>query len=472
MKSVAIIGAGITGLTAAYRLQRAGVPVTVYEAAERVGGPMQTVRRDGYLAECGPNSILETSPLIAELVKDLGLEARRVYANPEAKNRYIVRDGKPTAAPDSAKKFLTTPLFSLGAKLRLAAEPFIPRSHAGEEALANFVRRRLGNEFLDYAINPFVGGIYAGNPELLSVQQAFPKLHTVEQRYGSLILGQFLGARERKKRGEVSKQNAKMFSFDEGLETLPKALAEKLEGSVRLGHAVRRVRKTALGWEVLAANGGFNAETHSAVLLCVGAHQLARLPIEAEGVPSLSSLAEVIYPPVASVTLGFQRLDVRAALDGFGVLVPEAEKLNILGTLFTSSIFPKRAPERHVTITSYVGGARAPHLAGQSREDLIACVLKDLRSLLGVEGAPTFEHIAVFPEAIPQYNVGYGRFKMLMSETEAVAPGLFIAGHARTGISLSDSILAGVGVAERIGKHVSRREETSRKSRVGELQTI
>lgn len=477
MKSVAIIGAGITGLTAAFRLQRAGVPVTVYEAAGRVGGPMQTVRRDGYLAECGPNSILETSAVIGDLVNDLGLEGWRIYANPEAKNRYIVRNGKGMAAPDSPKNFLTTPLFSLGAKLRLAAEPFIPRSHAGEEALANFVRRRLGNEFLDYAINPFVGGIYAGNPELLSVQQAFPKLHAVEQRYGSLILGQFWGARERKARGEVSKQSAKMFSFVDGLETLPKAIAKKLNGAVRLGKTVKRVRKTPLGWEVVVGNSGsagatphLEAETHSAVLLAVGAHQLAKLRVESDGAPDLSALEEVVYPPVASVTLGFKRLEVQAALDGFGVLVPEAEKLNILGTLFTSSIFPNRAPERHVTLTSYVGGARSPKLALQSRDELVACVLKDLRTLLGVEGAPTFEHIAVFPEAIPQYNLGYGRFKALMSHAETAAPGLFIAGQARSGISLSDSILSGKSVAERIESFVSERGRTPGESPKAVLQ--
>src|SRR5687767_13836906 len=161
MKSVAIIGAGITGLTAAFRLQHENIPVTVYEAAPRVGGPVQSVRREGYLAECGPNSMLETSPLISNLVKDVGLESRRVYANPAAKTRYIIRGGKPIPAPTSPGNFLGSELFSAAGKLRLIGEPFIGRSDEPEEALAHFVRRRLGQEFLDYAINPFVGGIYA-----------------------------------------------------------------------------------------------------------------------------------------------------------------------------------------------------------------------------------------------------------------------------------------------------------------------
>src|SRR4051812_20309681 len=420
MNSVAVIGAGITGLTAAYRLHRENIPVTVYEASPRVGGPMQTIRRDGYLAECGPNSILETSPLISNLVKDVGLESRRIYCSPTAKKRFIVRNGTPIVAPDSPSRFFATKLFSLSAKLRLVREPFVGRSHDTEEALAHFVRRRLGQEFLDYAINPFVGGIYAGDPELLSVQQAFPKLHAVEQQYGSLILGQFLGARERKHRGEVSKQNAPMFSFDTGLETLPNAIAEKLGGAIRPNSPVNLLHKTELGWEVTTEE---TCEEHSAVLLCVGAHQLASLRIESENFPGLNALAEVVYPPVASVTLGFRRLDVQAALDGFGILVPQAEGLNILGTLFTSSLFPHRAPDRHVTLTSYIGGARAPHLALKKREELIDIVLNDLRKLLEVSGVPTFEHTCVFPEAIPQYNLGYGRFKKLMADAENAAPG-------------------------------------------------
>ena len=228
---------------------------------------------------------------------DVGLGFRRVYANPEAKSRFIVRNGKPVAAPTSPGAFLRTPLFSLGAKFRLVAEPFISRGGEQDERLADFVRRRLGKEFLDYAINPFVGGIYAGDPELLSVQQAFPKLRAVEERYGSLILGQFLGARERRQRGEVSKQSAPMFSFDEGLETLPRTIAHKLAGAVRLNSAVSGLRKNESGWEISI---GDERRQHSSVLLAIGAHPLSRLQIDAEGLPDLKPLGEVVYGDPAS----------------------------------------------------------------------------------------------------------------------------------------------------------------------------
>lgn len=441
MNSVAIIGAGITGLTAAHHLKREGLSVAVYEASARAGGPIQTVRRDGYMAECGPNSILETSPVITAMVRELGLLEQKIYGSGEAKNRYLVRDGKVLPAPSSAAKFLKTPLFSPVAKLRLALEPFIKRATEEDESLASFVRRRLGREFLDYAINPFVGGIYAGDPEALSVKQAFPKLNAVEQRYGSLILGQVLGARERKKKGEVSKQRAPMFSFKDGLDTLPRALADECKDLLRLGTPVRSLRQTDLGWEVKTDAG---CEEHSAVLLAIGAHQLADL------IPSLAPLTHVKYPPVASVTLGFKRLDVKHPLDGFGVLVPQVEGLNILGAIFTSSLFPNRAPARHVTLTSYIGGSRAPDLALLPREEIVRLVRADLAKLLGVEGDPTFEHVCVFPEAIPQYNVGYARFKDLMAKAEESAPGLFIAGNARHGISLGDSIVSGHNAAKKI----------------------
>jgi protoporphyrinogen/coproporphyrinogen III oxidase len=461
MSAVAIIGAGITGLTAAHRLRREGIAVTIYEAASRPGGPIQTVQRNGFLAECGPNSILETSPVIADLVKDLGLESERVYGNPAAKNRYLVRGGRMLAAPSSVATFLKTPLFSWPAKLRLGLEPLIARSTDEDESLGSFVRRRLGREFLDYAINPFVGGIYAGDPEALSVKQAFPKLNAVEERYGSLILGQFLGARERQRKKEVSKQRAPMFSFKEGLETLPRALAVELKDALRLSAPVRSIRATDMGWEVRTDT---TCEEHSAVLLAIGAHQLAKF------FPILAPLQEVKYPPVASVTLGFKRIEVKAPLDGFGVLVPQVEKMSILGTIFTSSLFANRAPDRHVTLTSYVGGSRAPHLARLPRSEIVSLVKADLRQLLGVEGEAVFENVHIFPEAIPQYNVGYGSFKHLMAEAEAAAPGVFIAGQARCGISLGDSIVSGHKAAERIENHLCRGDHRLGEDRLAHFQ--
>jgi len=456
--SVAVIGGGITGLTAAFRLTQSGVPVTVYESDQRVGGVIRSLRENGYLAEFGPNSILETSPKISGLIRDLGLEPRRWYSDPRADNRYLVRGGKPVCLPASPIKFFGTQLFSLGAKLRLLREPFLPRKRDDkEENVAEFVLRRLGQEWLDYAINPMIAGIYAGDPRRLSVLHAFPKLHQVEQRYGSLVLGQILGARERKRRGEVSKQEAKKVSFDEGLQVLTDTLEAKLGAAIRLNSTVTALDRTKRGWTITVRTaGGETAREHRAVLLAAPTHRLAQIALRVGSAQAtapdltLAPLAEVHYPPVASVVLGFRREDVPHPLDGFGMLVPEVERFRILGTLFSSSLFPNRAPAGHVALTTYVGGVRSPDQALRPVEELFAVTVADLRAILGVRGEPTFRHAVLYRQAIPQYEVGYGRFKALMDNLEAKAPGLFLAGHYRNGISLGDSIIAGHDVAARI----------------------
>jgi len=458
MKTVAIIGGGITGLTAAFRLRENNVPVTLYESSDHVGGVIQTLRKDGYLAEFGPNSILETSPRIPTLIRDLGLESRRLYSRPEAEQRYLVRRGQPVLLPTCPLAFFGTKLFSIGAKLRLLAEPLIRRCPAArEESLAEFVVRRLGREFLDYAINPFVAGVYAGDPARLSVKHAFPKLHALEQKYGSLILGQLLGARERRKRGETSKQNAKKISFDDGLQVLTDTLHARLADSVRLHSPVVSIRQSSEGF-TLVTRCGKNAEQHHhhAVLVAAPAHKLAQIQLTAERPLDWSQLGEIYYPPVASLVLGFRRQDVAHPLDGFGMLIPEVERFNILGTLFSSSLFPNRAPDGHVTLTCYLGGTRNPQLASLDADKSTEVALKDLRTILGVKGQPTFRHHAVFPMAIPQYNVGFGRFKDLMNRVEESAPGLFLAGHFRDGISLGDSIVSGEQVVPRIQAFLKR----------------
>jgi oxygen-dependent protoporphyrinogen oxidase len=449
MKPVAIIGGGITGLTAAFYLRQHGIPVRVFEAADRVGGVIQSARHGGYLAEFGPNSILETSPVISGLVRDLGLESRRVYSDAGAENRYVVRDKEPVAIPVSAAGFLTTPLFSVAAKLRVLAEPFIGRAPPGlEESIAQFVQRRLGQEFLDYAIDPLVAGIYAGRPQQLSVSQAFPKLYALEQRYRSLFLGQLLGAPARRRSGEVSKQNAKKFSFDNGLQVLIDGLQAQLKGDIQTAAPVRCLRRLEGEW-LVELEAGRPAECR-AVLLALPSYRMASLEIATEPAVQVASLGEVYYPPVASVVLGFRREEVAHPLDGFGMLIPEKEGFNILGSLFSSSLFPHRAPPGEVTITSYIGGARQPLLALGAPDVLTELTLKDLATILGARGRPTFQHVAVYRQAIPQYNLGFGKYRALMAEMEEKAPGLFVAGHARDGVSLGDSIVSGHKAAGRI----------------------
>lgn len=449
---VAIVGGGITGLTAGFELQRRGIPVVVYEATDRVGGAIRSVRVQGYLAEFGPNTILETSPRITQLVRDAGLTARRLDPDPQAKARYVVRDRRPVALPASPIGFFFTRLFSWRAKWAVLREPFVPaKRNDEEESIANFVRRRLNQEFLDHAIDALVAGIYAGDPERLSVQQAFPKLAALEREYGSLIRGQIFGARARKRRGEVAKDRAPKFSFDEGLQVLPDTLRERLGPAVHLRAAVTRLRRLQDRWEVtVRTTTGEETHEHAALLLAAPAFKLAEIMLEAGSDASLAFLGEIRYPPVASVVLGFRREDVAHPCQGFGMLIPKVEGFRILGTIFSSSLFPNRAPKGHITLTSYIGGERQPDLAARRAEELYELTCADLRVLLGVRGQPTFRHHYYWPRAIPQYNLGYGRYRLRMDELERQCPGLFFAGHYRDGISLGDSILSGLRVAERI----------------------
>lgn len=448
MNKIAIIGAGITGLVTARELRRANVPFVLFESSDRVGGVIRTVRENGFLAEDGPNTLLETSPKITGLIRDLGLESRRWYSNPEMKNRFIVRGGRPRAMPLSPTQFLTSGFFSWGAKLALLREPFVrPSPPELDESLADFVVRRLGREFLDYAINPFVAGVYAGDPRRLSVRHAFAKLHALEQKYGSLIKGQIKGAKERKQRGEVAKDRAKMMSFDRGLQVLTDALGDGVRDAIRFDTPVNEVRRVNGGWIVNDAAG---TEVFSRVVLTSPAHRLAELKVVDAGDNDLKPLGEIVYPPVTSLTLGFRREDVAHPLNGFGMLIPQVERFNCLGTIFTSTLFADRAPAGHVTLTSYLGGMRSPDLALKSPDEVRALIMDDLRKLLGVSGEPVWQHLKQWPKAIPQYEVGYGRFQDFMTAFEQSHPGLLFAGHYRDGISLSDSILAGFKAAERV----------------------
>ncbi len=460
MKSVAIIGAGITGLTAAFYLKRKGVPVAVYEASGRVGGVIQSIRRDGFLAEFGPNTILETSPKIAQLVRDAGLESRKLASDPKAEARYVVRYGRPIEMPSSPLGFFATKLFTAKAKLAVLREPFIPPRRDGvEESIAQFVVRRFNQEFLDHAIDALVAGIYAGDPHQLSLPHAFPKLKALEDNYGSMIKGQIFGARDRKKSGEAAKDRAPKFSFDEGLQVLPDTLAAQLGDSLKLNTPVTRLTQTSSGWRVTTAQG--EAE-FGAVIYCGTAYRLAELVIDgrAGSVADTSAFSEISYPPVVSVVLGFRREDVAHPARGFGMLIPKIEGFKILGTIFSSALFPNRAPSGRLNLTSYIGGARYPELAGLPPDKLVELTLADLRVLLGVRGRPTFVHTAFWPKAIPQYNVGYGKYRALLNDLESQLPNLFFAGHYRDGVSLGDSIVSGVNIADRVAQNFETADGT------------
>lgn len=468
IRSVAVVGAGVTGLVAAYELRRRGVNVTLYEASGHAGGAIRTTHADGFLAEHGPNSFV-TSAAVDTLLQQLDLQDDVVEANPSANRRYVVRGGTMTPFPLTPASMLGTSLLSIKAKLRVLLEPLVPtRTQDTDESVASFVRRRLGHEVLDYAVDPFISGIFAGDPETLSMAHGFPRVAELERQYGSLSKGLMM-QRKRFSSGEANPATheghltsspaarARLISFVDGMQTLTDALESSIAGTLRLGCPVRLVHRQEARWVVDAGqDGASRSRTVDAVVMATPAHVLAAMELPAPMRKFAAPIERVEYPPVSTLTLGFRRDEVAHRLDGFGVLVPAIERRNILGALFSSSLFPSRAPDDCVTITCFVGGARQVERAREDTDLLVERVLLDLRQLLGVRGEPVFAKHVYWPRAIPQYTVGYQAVKDAADTTEQQNPGLYLAGNYRNGVSVGDCVASGQQVAERVASYLTR----------------
>ncbi|HYW31151.1 MAG TPA: protoporphyrinogen oxidase [Gemmatimonas sp.] len=470
-RSVAVVGAGITGLVAAYELRRRGVNVTLYEASSHTGGVIRTSHVEGYLSEHGPNSFV-TSPPVEQLLTQLDLQNDVVEANPGANKRFVVRSGKLVPFPLSPPAMLSTGLFSMRAKLRVLLEPLVKAGGTdGDESVASFVRRRLGREVLDYAVDPFISGIFAGDPEALSMAHAFPRVFELERAHGSLskgLMAQRSAASKARKGANADVTAAvtaavtavprpRLISFLDGMGTLTDALEAALVGTLRLNCPVRLLHRADTRWVLDAGpEGESRTRAIDAVVMATPAHVMAAMELPAALRRFAAPVEQVEYPPVSTLTLGFHRRDVAHPLDGFGMLIPSVEKRSVLGALFSSSLFPSRAPDDHVAITCFVGGARYPSRARENTEMLVERVMHDLRDLVGVRGEPTFVKHVYWPKAIPQYNVGYAAVKEAADAMETANPGLYLAGNYRNGVSVGDCVASGQLIAERVQAYLAR----------------
>lgn len=435
MPRICIIGAGISGLAAAWQLQQQGADCLVLEKTNRVGGALKSERVGNFLVEGGPNSIQINTPEVAAFLNSIpGLPDQQIYAEPAAQKRFLVRDGTVYSVPMGPLQALTSPLWSLSAKLRLLKEPFISRrTETTEESVADFVCRRLGSELYHYAINPLVGGIYAGKPEALSLRYGFPKLYALEQEHGSLIRGALAKFNASRKTNN-SKFKKGIVSFKDGLETLPRMIAQALGDRVQTGVQLDSIRRDSSGWMITWEG---KTECFERLIITTPAYALKELPVDHDLKEAFSPLASIEYPPVSVLSLGFKRESIEHLLDGFGVLVPECEQRSILGVLFPSSVFEDRAPDGSVLLTIFIGGARQPHLSSNNPALLEEIVMPDLSELLGVKENPIMRKLTHWPRAIPQYKIGHDHFLNTISAIENKYRGIKLIANYRNGISLS-----------------------------------
>ncbi|MDD5627909.1 MAG: protoporphyrinogen oxidase [Elusimicrobia bacterium] len=453
---IAVLGGGISGLTAAHHLRRAAETV-IFEARSSPGGTMRTCREQGFIMEWGPNGFLTNKPWSLELARELGIEARLLRSSDLARKRFVCSGGRLHRLPETPGQFLASGLLSAAGRLRVLAEPFIaPRRGGEDESVAGFARRRLGPEAMEKLIEPMTAGVFAGDPDQLSLASCFPRIRELEQRYGGLVRAMLLLRWERFRQGARAEMSAGpggvLTSFDTGAQALVEVLAGSLAKELRLGAEVEAVSRAGAKFRVAVKSAGARAESDfDAVVVAAPAYAAAamlrgldqELAVELSGIP---------YAPVAVAALGYAAADLGRPLDGFGFLVPRLEGRKILGALWDSSVFPNRAPQGQALIRVMVGGARQPELARLPQAELLAMVRGELKDLMGLSAQPALERVFFHERGIPQYLKGHGaRLERIARRLEAL-PGLELDSNAYRGVSLNDCVLQSKLAAQRLLK--------------------
>jgi oxygen-dependent protoporphyrinogen oxidase len=470
IRKAVVIGAGITGLACAFRLRRLGIRALVLEASRKAGGVISTVRRNGLLFEAGPQCP-RFPKSVWTLVHEQRLEDEFVAGDPRAK-RYILRNGQLHRAPFSASGLLTTGLVGLKAKYLLLSEVF-RHAHppAVEESLAEFVRRKFGDEVLDYLVDPFISTIFFGDTRKMGMHSAFPALVEWEQSRGSVVRGA-IHAYKRKRaastkasvagpssngsaltHGELHVTDAlpSLGSFKQGMAALVERVAEKLEDDLRFGAKVESVAAYNGGdagkpsWRIRLSGG--DEISADALVVAIPAHAAATLL--GHSMPKLCSLlAAIEHAPISVVSSAFDRRQVRHPLDGFGFMVPHREGLHTICTFWNSSLFPGQAGDGTVVMTSFVAGENDDDPTEASDHLLVQTVQAENAAILGITGAPIDRMVWKHPRALPQYNVGHAQTVKEIREALSGTPSLFLAGNYLTGRSIGDCVDTGFQAAE------------------------
>lgn len=451
MDRITIVGGGISGLSLAFFLKKArpSIDITVLEADERPGGKIWSDKRDGFLCESGVNGFLDNRPKTLELASSLSLNP--VRSNDNARRRYVFVNGKLRLIPETPVSFLTSDLLSLKGRIRVLCEPFQPKG-SDDESLAEFAIRRLGKEAYEKLIDPMASGIYAGDPEKLSLKSCFPRVYKLEREYGSLIKGMIKLQKKAKREGKASigpGPGGTLASFRSGMGTLIEALKHELGESLKSKSKVLSILKENRVYKVITEDG---KEIESeAVVIATPAYEASVITETLDkGLSEL--LSEIPYPSLSVICLGYRKDKIEHDLNGFGFLIPYMEGRRILGSLWDSSIFPERAPGGYVLIRSMVGGMRASKLALMERDKLIKVVQEELRDIMGIKKDPDFVSVYVHEKAIPQYIRGHSERLKLIEELLLKYKGFYITGNAYRGIGVNDCIENSYKLTEEILK--------------------
>jgi oxygen-dependent protoporphyrinogen oxidase len=434
---IAVIGGGISGLSCAYRLHKLGHSVLLFESGQTPGGVIATIEHNGFRFESGPQSFLGTPPLV-DLIRELGIDGELLQANPRAP-RYVYARGKMQAVPMSPPAILTSSLLSVSSRYRIATEAFRKSRPANsEESVADFVRRKFGHEILEYLVAPFISGVYAGDPEMLSLKAAFPSLDEWERQYGSVI------------RGAMSSRKSQpgprpgLYSFREGLATLLNSLSHALGDGFVSGAHVDAIEKNSAndgsGFTLRFSRGAqHEVVSVPAVVVAAPAYVASQL-LSAFSPRAAQLLSGVSYAPVGVVATAYKRQQVANSLIGFGVLFPRKEGLRTLGTVWNSSLFPGCAPADSVLLTSFVGGATDAAIFDNDDGHIMSIVESETGRILEISGPPVERHLWRHPKALPQYNLGHGHVVEGVREEIQKTPGIFLVGNYLEGPSIGQCV--------------------------------
>ncbi|MBB6612534.1 protoporphyrinogen oxidase [Pontibacter sp. Tf4] len=436
---VAIVGAGISGLALAYYLQKLGIPYDLFEASEHVGGNIKTMQESGYLLELGPNA-LQYTPELETLVRELKLEQEVVPTAKAGHHRYVLRNGNYEKLPDSPFSLLSNGIFSWKTKLRILQEKDVPPADIDYETITQFFERRFGPGVIEYAVNPFISGVYGGDPSRLLVHKALPLLKEMENRYGSVLKGLL--------KHPVSQFGYENISFVKGMQTLPNAIAEKLI-SLHTGLPVEMITRNQGKYIIsCSATGDYDTEEYTMLVLALPAQPAAEL-LHYTFPGMAAALQNIHYPPMSVVHTVYHRRDVNHVLDGFGALHPKAECPFAAGAVWSSSLFDGRCRPHEVLFTSFVGGAQYEAHALTDKEKLMECVHQELKETHGITAdKPVFQHMYFMEHSIPQYDLYIEDAHHMAEQLEQ--EGLFIAANWQAGVSVSSCIRHAKELAHKI----------------------